>query len=285
MKCKRNFSAKIVQMFGEEYLRKPSQTDVDRLLQVTEAHDFSGMLGSIHFMHWRWKNCPSGWKGVFTKGIYRVPTLILEAVALYDLWIWHASFGCSRSLNYLNVLHQSDVFQQLYEDGALKCAYVINGHKYNIRYFLSDGIYPRWVTFIKTIPLLQGSKTRLFAEHQESIRKDVERAFGVLQARFAIIREPARLGQGWIGLIMKAYVILYNMIVEDERESYDLAYDYDDVEDNTLQPDARRDHHLCYAAYLHKVTQIHNTYLYARLQSDLVEEIWNQHTARRGSQS
>ena len=37
-------------MFREEYLRKPIQTDVDRLLAVAEARDFPGMLGSIHCM-------------------------------------------------------------------------------------------------------------------------------------------------------------------------------------------------------------------------------------------
>jgi len=39
-------------------------------------------------------------------------------------------------------------------------------------------------------PLPQGAKAKLFAECQESVRKEVERAFGILQARFAIIRGP-----------------------------------------------------------------------------------------------
>ena len=57
----------------------------------------------------------------------------------------------------------------------------------------------------------------------------MERAFGVLHARFAIIHGPTRnMDKVEFGMIMKAYTILHNMIVEDEHDSYDLAYDYDD---------------------------------------------------------
>ena len=99
-------------------------------------------------------------------------------------------FGVPRSLNDINILDCSPVFQELYEDRASKCEYVVNVHEYKIGYYLLDGIYPKWATFVKTIPLPQGQKKKLFAERQESVRKDVERAFGVLQARFAIVVVP-----------------------------------------------------------------------------------------------
>ena len=50
----------------------------------------------------------------------------------------------------------------------------------------------------------------------------------MLQARFAIVRGPARLlKEEEIGIIMRACVILHNMIVEDERDNYCLLYTSD----------------------------------------------------------
>ena len=47
-------------------------------------------------------------------------------------------------------------------------------------------------TFVKTISAPQRNKKKHFAQMQESGRKDVERAFGVLQSRYVIVRGPAR---------------------------------------------------------------------------------------------
>jgi len=80
------------------------------------------------------------------------------------------------------VLDCSPTFQELYEDQTPNCEYMLNGRKYNIGYFLSDDIYPKWTTFVKTIRLLQAPKAELFTERQESVRRDVEGAFGILQA-------------------------------------------------------------------------------------------------------
>jgi hypothetical protein len=58
-----------------------------------------------------------------------------------------------------------------------------------------------------------------FTKMQESCRKDIERAFGVLQARWAVLRGPA---YGWdrnrLTEIITACIIMHNMIVENEGD-------------------------------------------------------------------
>ena len=112
----------------------------------------------------------------------REPTIILEAVASYDLWIWHSFFGLPRSNNDINVLERSHLFSKLTQGRAPVVNYSINGHDYTMGYYLANGIYPKWSTFVKKIPSPLGPKKKLFAKTQEAYRKDVERAFGVLQA-------------------------------------------------------------------------------------------------------
>jgi hypothetical protein len=53
----------VIEIFGAEYLRRPTIDDTERLLQVGESREFPEMLDSIDFMHWRWKNYPTAWKG------------------------------------------------------------------------------------------------------------------------------------------------------------------------------------------------------------------------------
>lgn len=107
-------------VFGTEYLRKPNNNDIERLLQIGEARGFPGMLGSIDCMHWEWKNCPVTLKGQFFHGDHGKPTIMLEAVASQDLWIWNAFFGVAGSNNNINVLNQSDVFNDVLEGQAPK---------------------------------------------------------------------------------------------------------------------------------------------------------------------
>ncbi|KAF5472220.1 hypothetical protein F2P56_008957 [Juglans regia] len=138
------FVKAIVSIFSEEYLRKPNNDDIARLLADGEKRGFPGLTPTV--------------------------------------------------------------------------SYTINDHYYAMRYYLVDGIYPQWATFVKTILTPQGNKKKYFAVVQESARKDVKRAFGVLQARFAIIRGPARFFHiETLNDIMMACVILHNMIIEEER--------------------------------------------------------------------
>jgi len=110
MECMINFVQGVRHLFGHQYLRRPTEEDIQRLLHFGEVHGFPGMLGSVDCMHWEWQNCPVAWKGQFTRGDYGVPTIMLEAVASLDLWIWHVFFGAAGSNNDINVLDQSPLF-------------------------------------------------------------------------------------------------------------------------------------------------------------------------------
>lgn len=137
-------------MYGEQYLRSPNVDDVARLLEENAARGFPGMLGSLNCMHWAWKTCPTSWVGQYS-GRGGSPSIILEAVASYDTWIWHAYFRLPGSNNDINVLHSSNLFANLTEGIALTANYTIQGKDYNTGYYLADGIYPKWSTLVQTI--------------------------------------------------------------------------------------------------------------------------------------
>ena len=79
------FAEGVIAVFGGHYLRRPTVEDAERLLKIGESQGFPGMFGSIDCMHWQWERCPNAWKGQFTRGDQKVPTIILEAVASHDL--------------------------------------------------------------------------------------------------------------------------------------------------------------------------------------------------------
>uniref|UniRef100_A0A0D3BHF4 DDE Tnp4 domain-containing protein n=1 Tax=Brassica oleracea var. oleracea TaxID=109376 RepID=A0A0D3BHF4_BRAOL len=147
-------------------------------------------------------------------------------------------------------------------------------------YYLTDGIYPRWATFIQSIPLPQHPKAVLFAQHQEAARKDVERAFGVLQARFAIVKNPAMF---WdkvkIGKIMRACILIHNMIVENERDGntqFNVS-EFQQGEDNgsaQVDLDISHEMHTNIANMMDVRTRIRDGPMHHQLKADLVEHIW-----------
>ena len=174
------------------------------------------MIGSIDCMHWEGKNCPTGWHGAYS-GRKGRPTIILEAVASYDTWVWHAFFGVPEAQNDINVLDQSPVFEGLIAGNSPAVTFHANGRRYSNAYYLADRIYPRYSTFVKTIPNPESQAQKLFAKKQKTYHKDVERCFIILQSCWVIIRPRARLHRSsTLRSIMITCIILHNMIVEDE---------------------------------------------------------------------
>ncbi|XP_075483787.1 uncharacterized protein LOC142523941 [Primulina tabacum] len=141
-------------------------------------------------------------------------------------------------------------------------------------YGMHSLVSPVHATFVKAFPSPEDPKRRLFKERQESARKDVERAFEVLQARWAIVRGPARY---WyrkkLKYIMLACIILHNMIVE--YEGVHVTNWYNDEADEPAQPvqGSNRGFH----EYLRTNSEIRDTHVHHQLRADLVEHIWSQY--------
>ena len=213
----------------------------------------------------------------------------------------------SGSNNNINVLESSHFFSNLAQ-GIAPCSLYYSGNEYNMRYYLADGIYPKWSTIVQTIHELRGSKKQYFATQQEACRKDVERAFGVLQSRFAIVKEPVRywnrevihdimttciillnmiiedecdldapidVAREVIHDIMTTCIILLNMIIEDERDlnaPIDVAR-----EASPTEVDIEEHENICFQEFLDRFRRIKYQEAYFALRNDLIDHLWKKH--------
>jgi hypothetical protein len=100
-----------------KFMRVMSWSDAHQITQLhLNEHGVDGMLGSLDCMHVGRKNCPVAWQGAF-QGKEKVPTIVLEAVSDYNLWIWHAAFGFAGSMNDIDIWEQSLLLKQ-FVDGT-----------------------------------------------------------------------------------------------------------------------------------------------------------------------
>ncbi|XP_048633035.1 uncharacterized protein LOC106412678 [Brassica napus] len=144
------------------------------------------------------------------------------------------SIDCT--LNDINVLDRSPVFDDIYEGRAPRVTYMVNGHQYDLAYYLTD-------------------------------------------ARFAIVKNPAlSLDKGKIGNIMRACIILHNMIVENERGGYTL-YDTSEFEEGESSRSSHVEHINNMPTHFGNMLGLRNHVRDRRthqaLKNDLIENIWN----------
>ncbi|KAI7953894.1 hypothetical protein MJO28_006441 [Puccinia striiformis f. sp. tritici] len=267
------FCTHIIEIYRAEYLRSPNQEELKVILHENEERGFPGCIGSIDGMHWGWKNCPSAWAGQY-QGKEKSPTIVLEAVASQNLRIWHSFFGSPGALNDINILHRSHVFDKLLAGAQDSINYEINGHRYTTGYYLSDGIYPPWSTLVSSIKHPQDQAEKHFAKLQKSARKDIERAFGVLQARWHILTTGSRLWEKEdVMRTMSCCIILHNMIVE-ERNPKDLFLF--DINPTAVIISNHTDPQLAHtmSSYVQNNFDLHNSQTHHQLKQDLKIYNW-----------
>jgi hypothetical protein len=118
--------------------------------------------------------------------------------------------------------------------------------------------------FIKGVSLPQQEKHQFFLVKQSTFKKDVEYSFGLLKKSFNILIIPNRsYSQHTFELIMCAYIILHNMIIDDERDNY-FDENYHTVTFIVALP-------VSLTNILHKEAG----QTFSNLQYDLIEYVWN----------
>lgn len=149
--------------------------------------------------------------------------LVLKAVTDGEIWIGGGNVGNTGSLNDINVLNPLSLLTDILQSSLLF------GYKYKMNetdqdglYFLIDGIYPSLEVSINTISELSTKKEHRIFASQKAMRKDMERAFGVLLSGWSLLVKPCLF---WDRDIMEKFVqtavILDNMKVEGRRDGYD----------------------------------------------------------------
>ncbi|GJY85448.1 ALP1-like protein isoform X1 [Tanacetum coccineum] len=182
----------------------------------------------------------------------------------------HPVLTCAN--NDINVLDNSPLFDDLLDDKAHVAPFVVNDVGYEKGYYLADGIYPQWGTFVKSFTVENDAKHSYFKKRQKSARKDIERAFGVLQGRWGIIQQPARQYHvNNIRRIMYSCIILHNMILEDQKMA---VTNWNEVYVNPLRNMQRTWVERC-ETHRRKAKELRNRETHISLQHNLMEHIWH----------
>ncbi|GKC75342.1 serine/threonine-protein kinase STY17-like protein [Tanacetum coccineum] len=148
-KALNHFCQDVMDIYGPEYLRKPTVTDIEKLYRPhKEKHRFSGIVR-------------------IGRGL--VVHTPLKCNMLDMIMVRIRSF-CWKLLRHKIYRYAPEI------------PFVANGVTYPSGYYLVDGIYPELAPLVKTIPKPSDDdhKRILYKQKQKSTRKDVEQLFGVL---------------------------------------------------------------------------------------------------------
>ncbi|XP_022007894.1 uncharacterized protein LOC110907183 [Helianthus annuus] len=88
------------------------------------------MIGSLDCRQWRWYNCPTAWRGQNTRGDQKGPTLVLQVVASYGLWVWSTFIGVAGCMNDINTFECSPLLESYISGTIPKAGFHVNGNDY-----------------------------------------------------------------------------------------------------------------------------------------------------------
>ena len=236
--CIENFVKDVIDVFEEDqlssHLTDPEKFKIS-MRRTQQKHGVPGLAGSIDCVHVYWHMCKYADQAYY-KQRYKHPTLVSEAICDSDLRFTHLYAGQPGTYNDLNVLYSGTLVTNVLQQDKLPVYdFEVGGQAFHKPFFFGDGIYPKWPVFLTAPrhPATNGEKK--FTKKQESVRKDFERAFGVVKCRFKILKHGLYYHSLWKCVqVIRCCFTLHNMIL-NTRLGQDPV---DDLRmDNILLPD------------------------------------------------
>ena len=105
----------------------------------------------------------------------------------------------------------------------------------------------------------------------------MERAFGALQSRFAIVQGPTRFWNKYVlHDIMTACIIMHNMIIKDEHDLNAPIEEAIDAPTPTVEIVV--DEHTCFQEFLSQHCAIRDKDTHIVLRNTLIEHLWEKYS-------
>jgi len=210
----------------EEYLNQckyhahPTDQELRRIMNEYESKDWPGCAGCIDCFHVMWTSCPSVLKPQFA-GRYDYANVNVEIVADSNRNTWSVTAANPGTHNDKTVLNFSPFFDKVLKRvlPTTSLEHDIADEHFDIPYWLGNGIYPTWGIFAishkeESESISHDATIRQYNRKQESRRKDVECAIGMLRKKWASLayalytRDVQQVVQ-----VIQAAVALYNMVI------------------------------------------------------------------------
>ena len=197
-----------------------TETELDSVLSESARRGFPGCIGFMDGVHVHWDKCPSQWKHLCT-GKNPYPTIGWQCSVNQHrrfMSVSEAQFG---GVNDQSAIKYDRFTQQLRTDPLYKNisynVYDKNGliHTEKGVWLNVDGGYLKIPELIVGDPESLSLFMNYWTTFMESERKHVECAFGILKARFRILKLPIRMQNfQTIDDVFVTCCILHNMCLE-----------------------------------------------------------------------
>lgn len=184
------------QHFYPKFVSMPRSNDkILDLMDQYSRRGAPGCLGSMDVVRIGWLGCPQALSNVHS-GKEKYPTLGYNAICDHNRKFLSFSTGFQGSMNDKTIV-RFDTSVKEFRDGGLYATVeftLIDGNGSSTAqvgaWLLVDGGYHQWQCMHGPVRFCSRHDELLFNERMESLRKDIECAFGILKARWRILKLP-----------------------------------------------------------------------------------------------